>query len=442
PSGLILGDAEASGPRLPFAWSGVELFAVGATTLRVAIRPVGESLTVEVADGTGAPVALVRSLMSRVVSAEQLSTVQRADDALFVVEWVALPSNITDGEAAETPEWTVLEAGDGPVEQVLGAVLHRVQEWLGEDGPDHARLAVVTRGAMPATTDGVVDPAGVAVWGLVRSAQSEHPDRIVLVDADPADDSPVDLSLLTGLDEPQVAIRDGALLAPRLARATGGDESVSLDGDGTVLITGGTGTLGGLLARHLVTDYGVRHLVLLSRQGPDAPGAADLTTALAELGADARVVACDAADRDALAAVLADIPETAPLTGVVHAAGVLDDGIFTALTPERLETVLRAKATAAVNLDELTRDADLALFVLYSSVSATFGTAGQANYSAANAFLDALAVRRRAQGLPGLSIAWGLWEQASAMTGHLQDRAGRGLGPGLSSEQGLALFDT
>ncbi|WP_455713377.1 type I polyketide synthase, partial [Streptomyces zhihengii] len=442
PSGLILGDAEASGPRLPFAWSGVELFAVGATTLRVAIRPVGESLTVEVADGTGAPVALVRSLMSRVVSAEQLSTVQRADDALFAVEWVALPSNVTDGEAAEAPEWTVLEAGDGPVEQVLGAVLHRVQEWLGEDGPDHTRLAVVTRGAMLAGGPGAVNAVGAAVWGLVRSAQSEHPDRIVLVDTDPAWDKEPDLSLVAGVGEPQVAIRDGALFAPRLVRATGAEREVSLVGDGTVLITGGTGTLGGLLARHLVTEHGVRNLLLLSRKGQEAPGALDLVTELAELGATARVVACDAADRDALAAVLAAIPAEAPLTGVVHAAGVLDDGIFTALTPERLETVLRAKATAAANLDELTRDADLALFVLYSSVSATFGTAGQANYSAANAFLDALAVRRRAQGLPGLSIAWGLWEQASAMTGHLQDRAGRGLGPGLSSEQGLALFDT
>ncbi|MET9112377.1 type I polyketide synthase, partial [Streptomyces zhihengii] len=369
--------------------------------------------------------------------------VQRADDALFAVEWVALPSNITDGEAAEAPEWTVLEAGDGPVEQVLGEVLHRVQEWLGEDGPDQARLAVMTRGAMPAGGPGAIDAVGAAVWGLVRSAQSEHPDRIVLVDTDPAWDKEPDLSLLTGVDEPQVAIRDGALFAPRLVRATGiGDREVSLVGDGTVLITGGTGTLGGLLARHLVTEHGVRNLLLLSRKGQEAPGALDLVTELAELGATAQVVACDAADRDALAAVLATIPETAPLRGVVHAAGVLDDGIFTALTPERLETVLRAKATAAVNLDELTRDADLALFVLYSSVSATFGTAGQANYSAANAFLDALAVRRRAQGLPGLSIAWGLWEQASAMTGHLQDRAGRGLGPGLSSEQGLALFDT
>ncbi|MFD0428395.1 beta-ketoacyl reductase [Streptomyces zhihengii] len=175
------------------------------------------------------------------------------------------------------------------------------------------------------------------------------------------------------------------------------------------------------------------------------PRAADLTAQLAELGAEARVMACDAADRDALAAVLATIPETAPLTGVVHAAGVLDDGIFTGLTPERLEKVLRAKATAAVNLDALTRGADLSMFVLYSSVSGTFGAPGQANYSAANAYLDALAVRRRAEGLPGLSLAWGLWEQASTMTGALAeaDRVrATSAGTALSTEQGLALFDT
>ncbi|NGO73504.1 SDR family NAD(P)-dependent oxidoreductase, partial [Streptomyces sp. SB3404] len=441
PSGLLSDDTETSGPRLPFAWSGVELFAIGATVLRVAITPDGDSVCIKAADGTGAPVAIIRSLHTR----EQLPGTAAHGDALFAVDWIPAPPTAEDAAPDEVGDsrWTVLSVTDGPAQQTVGDVLRRAQEWLNEERPEDARLVVVTRGAVPAGPGESVDVVGAAVWGLVRSAQSEHPDRIVLVDADPAlaAGDEVDLGLLADADEPQVAIRDGQVLVPRLARIASATRSVPVDRDGTVLITGGTGTLGGLLARHLVAGHGIRRLLLLSRQGPDAPGAADLAAELSSLGAaDVRIVACDAADRDALAALLADIPGHAPLTGVVHAAGVLDDGVFTALTQERLNTVLRAKATAAANLDELTRGADLDLFVLYSSASATFGTPGQANYAAANAFLDGLAARRRAEGLPGVSLGWGMWEQASTMTGHLGNRAGR-LGPGLSNEQGLALFD-
>ena len=219
----------------------------------------------------------------------------------------------------------------------------------------------------------------------------------------------------------------------------------ALDPAGTVLITGGTGTLGGLLARHLVRVHGVRHLVLLSRRGPDAPGAAELAGALAEAGVQVRVVAADVARRDEIAGVLAAIPVAHPLTAVVHTAGVLDDGILETLTPQRLDRVLRAKVDGAWHLHELTAKADLAAFVLFSSAAGVLGSAGQANYAAANAVLDELAVRRRAAGLPGLSLAWGLWAERSELTGRLGDldvrrNARAGLLP-LTTADALALFD-
>ena len=221
----------------------------------------------------------------------------------------------------------------------------------------------------------------------------------------------------------------------------------ALDGEGTVLVTGGLGELGQPLCRHLVGVHGVRHLLLTSRRGMDAPGASELVAALRELGAETvSVVACDAADRAALAAVIAAIPAERGLTGVYHLAGVLDDGVVTELTADRLERVLRPKVDGAWNLHELTRDHDLCAFVLFSSAAGVMGSPGQANYAAANAFLDALISHRRKQGLAGISLAWGLWEQqGTGMTAHLgaadlQRMRRQGLVP-MSIEHGLELFD-
>ncbi|MCX2928608.1 type I polyketide synthase, partial [Streptomyces sp. NEAU-W12] len=214
--------------------------------------------------------------------------------------------------------------------------------------------------------------------------------------------------------------------------------------EGTVLVTGGTGALGGHLARHLVTS-GTRHLLLTSRRGPDAPGAAELAAELRELGAEVIVAACDTADREATAALLAEVPAAHPLTAVVHAAGVLDDGVVTSLSAERVSDVLRPKVDAAWHLHELTRDLDLAAFVMFSSVSGVMGSAGQGNYAAANVFLDTLAQQRSASGLPALSLAWGAWVQDGGMTGTLSDASARRMAasaaPPLTVEQGLALWD-
>jgi acyl transferase domain-containing protein/acyl carrier protein len=422
---------------LPFSWTGFHRHAAGAAALRVRLSPIGQdTVAVRIADETGRPVATVDALTVR-------PPARAGSDGPYRLDWVRVPA--VSGTVSRT---VVSDPDDLPVDDVLVAhcpspttvraavhwALALVQTFLADERLADSILVFRTHGAQ-------VDPAQGAVWGLVRSAQSEHPGRFVLLDADfdtgTDSDTLLDAALASG--EPQVAIRGGEPHVPRLARITGPTGGAPDLTGGTVLITGGTGLLGGLLARHLVAGHGVRRLALVSRRGPDAPGARDL---VAELGVDVTVHACDVADRDALARVLATIPD---LTAVVHAAGVLDDGAVTAQTPARYEAVVRPKVDAAVALDELTRDRDLAAFVLFSSAAGTLGTAGQSGYAAANAALDALAHRRRAEGLPARSLAWGLWEQRSEMSGGLSDvhvaRGARiGLRP-LSTADGLALFD-
>ena len=727
---------------LPFSWQGVCLYAAGASRVRVRLAPVGTgAVAVELADPSGLPVLSVRELITRPVSAEQLSAARPGGGELLEVVWspASLPGNDVGGEVVV---WEPPAAGGGvaSVYAATHAALGRLQSWL--TGAEAGVLVVLTRGAVGLAGEESPDLAGAAVWGLVRSAQAEHPGRIVLVDSDGS----LDLEAVIGCGEPQVVVRGGvahqARLKPvsarpllrlpdppaawRLAAGEGGtlenlavqscpqvelaagqvrvavaaagvnfrdvlvalgmypgaaqlgaegaglvtevgpgvtelavgdtvlgilgltgseavvdrrlvvrvpqgwslvqaagvpvvfltayyglsvlaglragqrvlvhaaaggvgmaavqlarhwgaevfatasrgkwdtlramgldDQHIadsrtlefekkfssgtdghgvdvvlnSLAGDftdaslrllgpggcfiemgktdlrdpdavardhpgvgyrafdlmeagpdriaemfgdlmalfsagvlaplpvkafdvrcaaeayrfvsqarhigkvvltmpggpaglagGTALITGGTGMAGSALARHLVARYGVPHVMLVSRGGERADGVAELVAELGEAGATVSVLACDVGDRDAVANLLAQVPARYPLRGVFHAAGVLDDAVIGWLTPERIDTVLRSKVDGAWNLHELTRDMDLSAFVVFSSMAGIVGAPGQGNYAAANSFLDGLAAYRHARGLPGLSMAWGMWEDASTMTQHLGDR--------------------
>ncbi|MCC3770863.1 type I polyketide synthase, partial [Streptomyces sp. UNOC14_S4] len=464
------------------------------------ISPVGEdTVALTLADATGQPVATVDALTLRPLPRSGADLASAHQQALFRLDWVAPQAATAEPGAAARrailaadafglgaagvadasfPDLAALaaavEAGETTAPELvlasfpaaaqddsedLAAATHRaalralelVQDWLADTRLTDSKLALVTRGAIAAGPDeDVTDLAHSALWGLLRSAETENPGRFVLVDLDGTDAATAALHDALATGEPELALRGGEVLVPRLARTTaadlqGPDTPVpALDPEGTVLITGGTGGLGRLVARHLVAEHGVRHLLLTSRSGPQAPGADALREELAALGAEVTVAACDAADREALAATLAAVPAEHPLTAVVHTAGVLDDATVPGLTPGHLDRVLRPKVDAAWHLHELTREADLTAFVLFSAIAGTLGGAGQANYAAGNVFLDALAHHRHAQGLPATSLVWGLWE-TGGITGALTETdllrlARSGMGA-LGDAEGMALLD-
>ncbi|WP_435874606.1 type I polyketide synthase, partial [Nocardia vinacea] len=456
---------------LPFSWESVSLYATEASMLRVRLTTTGSSVLVSVADEQGQPV-LSGSMTTRLIPLEQLAAAAAGGPADQVLELTWSPSGAETAAVdvgvgwwdqleseSPVPPLVVVEAGSGwnePDTDVVttthtevARILAVVQAWLEQDRFAVSTLLIATHGAIALPDEDLTDLAGAAVWGLVRTAQTENPGRIVLVDADIAVDEQLAAAVLA-VDEPQVIVRAGVTHTARLTRPTimgpaeqGSD--VANFGTGTVLITGGTGGLGAVVARHVVVEHGVRSLLLLSRSGSRAEGVASLCAELEQLGAQVRVVACDATDADAVARSLSEVPAQWPLTGVIHAAGVLDDGVIASLTTQRLDAVLAPKVDAAWHLHEATADLDLTAFVVFSSVSGIVGGPGQGNYAAANAFLDGLVAHRRVRGLAGQSLAWGMWARSSGMTGQLGEtdvaRMSRSGFTSMSDEQALAGWD-
>ncbi|TDQ00459.1 acyl transferase domain-containing protein [Labedaea rhizosphaerae] len=480
----VLAD-DGDGLRLPFIFRGARLHATGATALRVRLVVSGDDVGIEAADASGSPVVAIDSLRVRELAADALSagtagltaqdlvwTPVALDDGGADARWACLGAPVADlpcyagvdtlaaavVAGAPAPDFVVV-ATEAPADGLPAAVhgvanrtLTTLQDWLGrlDDAAFRdTRLVFLTSGAVG--PDAGAEPAamtGAAVWGLVRVAQAEQPGAFLVADVPSGF---ADWRLLAAgfaSDEPQLVVRTDdtgtSVSAPRLTtRKLGAATPEPIPG--TVLVTGGTGGLGALVARRLVTGHGVRSLVLVSRRGPAAEGAAELVAELEELGASVRVAACDVSNKDALAEVLAGIPADQPLAGVVHSAGVLDDATVPALTTQSLDRVLAPKVDAAWHLHELTADLPLSMFVLFSSLAGVLGNAGQGNYAAANVALDALAAHRRHAGLPAVSIAWGLWANETGMTGALTDAelarlARTGVVP-LTVAQGLALFD-
>ncbi|MFC8693670.1 type I polyketide synthase [Streptomyces parvus] len=482
--------AENDEVTMPFAWHGVTLHATGATVLRVSLTRAGEGAgyAITATDPGGGLVLTVDSFVPRAVSADEIADEFGGEfgsgpvhDDLFTLDWTAVgPQPGARAGAGAEPEkgggttvWAVLgaarpspplpgavsyevlpallastgpmpdavlhvpqvPAGEPPaaVRKTVADTLALLNDWLAAERCAAARLVVATTGFSP--VDG-------AVAGLVRAAQAENPDRITLVHLGP-DGIRADL-LTEGLrsGEPEFAIHDGEVRVARLTRATGAVKSP--EPGASVLVTGGTGGLGAAVARHLAARYGVSELILVSRRGTEAPGARELVAELSGHGVRATVVACDVGDREAVARLLSDHP----VSGIVHTAGVLDDGLIGSLTPERFDPVFRSKADAAWHLHELAEEMslDLSMFVMFSSAAGTFDGAGQANYAAANGFLDALAAHRHRLGLPATSLAWGLWEERSGMAGALGEadleRMHRSGLRALPTAHGLALFDT
>lgn len=429
-------------PRVPFSWSGVRRHGPATSTVRVRLEPTGpHRFALHVADDRGRPVLDVAALDLRVLTGATPAAASEAAAArsLFRPSWIELPAAPAPPEA---PAAVVLAVDPGTGSGTPAEVRARVvataaalREHLADPGTTGSRLVVVTRGA----TASAPDLTAAAVRGLVRVARAEHPGQVAQVDVDGAPESMgvLPAAIAASADEPELRVHRGVLAAARLERASDVSPPPPRSfGDGTVLVTGGTGALGRIVARHLVAVHGVRHLLLVSRRGGAAAGADELRRELAGLGAEVEVAAADVARRGDVKGLLASA--SPPLTAVVHTAGVLDDATISSLAPHQVEAVLRPKVDAAWHLHELTEDLGLSAFVLFSSAAGVLGNPGQGAYAAANSYLDALARLRRHRGLPAVSLAWGPWDTGTGMAAGLRSRSGL---RGMSAAQATAAMD-
>ncbi|MFI1272955.1 type I polyketide synthase, partial [Streptomyces olivaceus] len=498
-------------PHVPATWTGVT--ATTATTasrdLRVRLAPTGtdtdtDTASVVVSDTTGAIVATVDAVGFRPVGPREFAsagldlgyeqgwTAVSVSSPVDESRWAVLgddttgcpgvpgspgssgssdTSDTSDTSGVHVPDLAALgrlldegtpvpgavlvpcpDGGDGDAEAQLTRMLELTHAWLSDERYADARLVVLTRGAVAVHDTDRIDNLGqAAVWGLLRSAQAEHPDRFAVVDLD-AEATTTSVLAALATAEPQLAVRDGVPYAPRLVRPTvppgeaarAARGAPTLDQDGTVLVVHGPGALAAPLVRHLVREHGVRRLLLGRTPGATPPEAGELAE-LAALGAEVTVAPGETTDRAGVADLLSRVSPEHPLTAVVHAVEESDDGVLTALTPDRVTAVFRPRAELARHLHELTADAGLAAFVVFSSAAGTLGLRGQAHTAAAAAFLDALAHRRDLDGLPAVSLAWGPWNRpdeadAEASGAEAAHTARSGLRP-TTVEHGLAAFD-
>jgi pimaricinolide synthase PimS1 len=434
---------------LPFAWRGVQLSRAGVSAIRIRMSETEDAGFVAF-DPSGAPAISAGSVELRLVDRDALRIAVGTERSLYTLGWQALPAAPTVA-VDPAPEIADFRGATDGARDLCTRALERIQDFLAEGANEEGRLVVLTQGAFATGPGERPDPAQAALAGLIGAAASENPGRFVLIDSDGSEASAAALPAALAGEEPQLALREGELLAPRFAQAAASEaEPVALDPERTVLITGATGGLGSLVAKHLAENHGVRHLLLASRSGEAAAGAAELRAELEATGAQVEIAACDVSEPSRLEALLASIDPEHPLGAVILCAGRFEDATVPNASAEQLARVFAPKVDAARHLHELTAGHELTHFVCFSSIAGVFGGAGQGAYAAANRYLDALAQVRRAEGLAATSMAWGLWsEESTAVVGVEAAELARmwrlaaqrfSLVP-FSSERGLALFD-